>query len=152
MSATMAERPRLRKAANGVEGPIVGRWASEGLSAQAERRAMIALVAVFALFFQALVPQLAAASAGLGAAPICAPMTSGTGAGGGSAPASPLPGHPCQHCVCPAVMASPPPILTVLAIAYVVERIPFTPAIRTIKPFARAPPRPPGQGPPTPNA
>jgi len=74
-----------------------------------DRRAIAALLAVFALLVQALVPSLAAASVGpgqdLGA--ICAP------AGvthHGDAPGAPAqhPGGGCDHCVCPMAAAPPP--------------------------------------------
>ena len=109
---------------------------------------MIALVVVFALLIQALVPALAnAAPAGPGEQVIC------TGHGLGTIltsdiPAKGTPSGPCDHCVCPP-LASAPPVLAfaVARLSYAREAVPE--AIRgDMRPPARAPPRPPGQGPP----
>src|ERR1700753_2971192 len=78
-----------------------------------DKRAIAALLAVFALLVQALIPSLAAASAApgqdLGA--IC----SATGAHGHGGPGQPgtgapahQPGEGCDHCVCPMAAAPPP--------------------------------------------
>lgn len=121
------------------------------MGARAERRAVIALLAVFALLVQALIPSIA------GAAP--APLAQGvicTSAGMETAPADgSLPGHVgrCDHCVCPAAGAAPPPPAVDAAlprVTYVAAAAPLPRA--KPPPPARAPPRPPGQGPPPPNA
>jgi hypothetical protein len=123
-----------------------------GIDARAERRAMLAVVAVFALLFQALVPSLAAASADLGATPICRPLAAGSAQGGAGDPQAPDPGHHCQHCVCPATAGEPPPVQSHARVTYATA-LPPAPLHPFVEPPpARAPPRPPGQGPPPPNA
>lgn len=121
------------------------------MTARAERRAMVALVAVFALLVQALVPSLAAAGtlSGEGLS-ICTQAGLAPAPDGGSAPAPA--GHDCQHCVCPALTAEPPPVASVQPVAYAEPAAPVADTPRGVRPQARAPPRPPGQGPPTPNA
>jgi hypothetical protein len=148
----MAHRNRLRNPGIGLETAAVKAAPQRTMDARAERRAMIALFAVFALLFQAMVPSLASAAAGPGAAPICRPLADANAPAGSTDPAAPAPGQPCQHCVCPAIAAAPPPSLSILRIAYEVERAPMAPQPRALRPPARAPPRPPGQGPPLPNA
>ena len=114
------------------------------LERDAERRAMIALVAVFALLVQALVPALASAAPLAGERLlICTPH------GLQEAPAGDIQPEPaCQHCVCPAMASSSAPTPNVASVRYAGERIsPIAPR-RVRLPPARAPPRPPGQGPP----
>lgn len=121
------------------------------VSARAERRAMIALVAVFALLVQALVPSLA------GAAPIGPDVTAICTSHGlqvvptGDAPPDPGGGH-CDKCVCPPTAAPPPAPLAagLVRLALVLDDRPADPT--AAPPPARAPPRPFGQGPPAPNA
>lgn len=115
-----------------------------------ERRAMIALVALFALLVQALAPAFAVAGPMPdGAGVICTDMGVQTAP---NDPAPPAVDHACKHCVCPAPADLPPAVATVTRVAYVVAEAPRTAATRTLPPPARGPPRPPGQGPPASNA
>ncbi|HKP79067.1 MAG TPA: DUF2946 domain-containing protein, partial [Phenylobacterium sp.] len=70
---------------------------------------MIALVAVFALLVQALIPAFAsAAPAASGEMLICTQM--GLQASPGD-PGAPPPGdHACKHCLCPAPVTGAPPV------------------------------------------
>ncbi len=116
---------------------------------RAERRAMIALLAVFCLLVQALVPGLAAAApASAGELLICTEMGLQTAPDSGA----PAVSHACKHCVCPPLADSPPPVVSVVRLAYALEVSEPHPAPQIRIPPARAPPRPPGQGPPPPNA
>ena len=118
--------------------------------ARSERRAMIALVAVFALLVQALAPAFAVAG----------PMPDGgnvicTAMGLQTAPADSTPppvDHTCKHCVCPAPADLPPSPATKTRVAYSVTEAPTSAANRIVPPPGRGPPRPPGQGPPGSNA
>ena len=69
------------------------------------------------------------------------------------APATPhkgLAGMPCQDCLAAAMAAvTPAPVVAVQPVAYEIARADHAPALRLLAPRARAPPRPPGQGPPT---
>jgi len=121
-------------------------------SARHDRRAIVALFAVFALMVQALIPGLAMAGQPDPASIIC----TGTGvqaAGAPSTPAGPkkgLAGMPCQDCLAAAMAAvTPAPIVAIQPVAYAVARADHAPAISRLAPSARGPPRPPGQGPPT---
>lgn len=121
------------------------------MNGRAERRAMIALFAVFALFVQALIPTLANAAPGPGGSTaICTEMGLATVDDG--APGQPPAAHSCQHCVCPAIADTTAPIVQVLPVAYAVAEAPVADTPRGVRPLPRAPPRPPGQGPPIPNA
>jgi hypothetical protein len=119
------------------------------MGARAERRAMIALVAIFALLAQALIPSIAsAAPVGPGQQVIC------TGHGlqaiptGDPGPTKGSPARPCEHCVCPPLAAAPPTsAFAVAELSYSRETAPEA-VLRDLPPPARAPPRPPGQGPP----
>jgi hypothetical protein len=120
------------------------------MSASAERRAVIALLAVFALLVQALVPSIAnAARVGPGGQVICTGHGLQTIPTGDIAPAQGTPSRPCEHCVCPLLAAAPPPALTyaVARLSYSREAAPAA-APGDLPTPARAPPRPPGQGPP----
>ena len=126
----------------------MGRLRSRSNLTRADRRGMIALCAVFALLVQILAPGLASAGPALpdGSMLICA-----DGGQNGLAGAPIPPGgndHPCDHCVCPPSMAPPPTPLQAGRVAYVVAAAAPRPRIRYRIPPARAPPRPPGQGPP----
>jgi hypothetical protein len=108
---------------------------------------MLALVLVFAFLVQMLVPALAnAGAAASGQITICTTMGLQTVDTDGDEP--PKDAHDCQHCVCPAPVATAETLLTSIALTYTVEpaRVAETP--RGLRPQARAPPRPPGQGPP----
>lgn len=125
--------------------------AAQAMSARAERRAMIALLAVFALLVQALIPSVAtAATIPADGLAICSPAGLAAAADGGSAP--PPAAHDCQHCVCPAMTGQPPLSGSVRPVVYAPAVSPVADTPRGVRPHARAPPRPPGQGPPLPNA
>ncbi len=111
---------------------------------------MIALFAVFALLVQAMVPAIAnAAPLRAGEQVVCTDHGLQTVSLDDRAPAKgQAPAH-CEHCVCPPVAAQPPAIVAPTAlVAYVLELRPEA-APADLPPPARAPPRPPGQGPPT---
>ena len=111
---------------------------------------MIALVAVFALLVQVLLPAFAVAGPMPdGATLICTDMGLQT-APTDSAP--PAVDHACKHCLCPAPANAPPATASVVRIAYAVATAVAPEVRRTLPPPARAPPRPPGQGPPLTNA
>jgi hypothetical protein len=129
--------------------------ANRAFDARGERRALIALFAAFALILQALAPAAAMAAPGPGGAgvEIC------TGHGLSGAPAEKAPakdaaaGHACQHCVCPALATAAEahvPVSAPVRFFAQAARGALDPAVTP--PPARAPPRPPGQGPPTSNA
>lgn len=112
-----------------------------------------ALVGVFALLIQALVPAAAMAAGsdprtgliicvagGAEAVPYPGPPASGRMGFGGM---------PCQDCLAAAMAATTTPDLTVQPAAYVTARVEHVAAAIYLAPRARAPPRPPGQGPPT---
>jgi hypothetical protein len=108
---------------------------------------MIALCAAFALLVQILAPAFAAAGPRLpdGSLLICAD-------GGASPAGAPVPmgddDHSCDHCVCPAPVIAPAPTAAVQRVAYSVQAADPAPPPRFLTPPVRAPPRPPGQGPP----
>jgi hypothetical protein len=117
-----------------------------------EARGIAALLIVFALMVEALAPSAAMAAdwAPPGGMVICtsegmvtAPVDGDAGKANGFA------GVPCQDCLAAAMAFLPAPELAVLQVAYVGARVEHAsaPVLRT--PCARAPPRPPGQGPPT---
>jgi len=118
-----------------------------------DRRAIIALFAVFALLVQALIPS-AAMAAGPRLMPgdfIC------DSAGVHSAAADPSTGAqhkaqggmPCPFCLAACLAFVDTPRLAIHPVAYEVGRIEHVASAIEIAPRARAPPRPPGQGPPT---
>ena len=118
--------------------------------ARAERRAMIALVAMFVLLVQALVPAFAAAGPMPdGANLICTTMGVQQAPDDSTPPAT---DHTCRHCVCPAPADLPPAVAQATRVAYAVAEAPTSAANRTLPPPARGPPRPPGQGPPASDA
>jgi len=117
---------------------------------------MAALVAVFALMVQALVPAaaMAAAPGAGGVMVICTQNGTATVAFGQPGQAQGgksrgFAGMPCQDCLAAALAMTETPELAVQPVVYVAARIEHAPAERPIEPRARAPPRPPGQGPPT---
>lgn len=127
---------------------FVGRPTKRAKAERAERRAMIALVAVFALLVQALVPAFAsAAPAAAGEMLICTDIGLQTAPGDTGTP--PAADHSCKHCLCPAPATDPPSVVSVQRIAYAAVEAPASGRTRRLAPPARAPPRPPGQGPPT---
>jgi hypothetical protein len=58
-------------------------------------------------------------------------------------------GMPCQDCLAAAMAAVAPPSLDLQPVAYATARIEHVAYVALPAPRARAPPRPPGQGPPT---
>lgn len=119
---------------------------------RAERRAMIALAVVFAMLVQAFIPALAsAATVHDGQQVICTEMGLKTVQVGDQAPAKQAPAAPCEHCVCPPVAAQPPELTLPVALVAYTRAAPPEAADSDLPPPARAPPRPPGQGPPTAN-
>lgn len=120
------------------------------MTERGERRAMIAIVAIFALLVQAMLPSFATAAPRQAAdMPIC------TEKGLQTAPTDPgLPStdHVCKHCVCPVPAADSAPVISLPPAACAVQLVAAQPPADVGVPPARAPPRPPGQGPPLPNA
>jgi hypothetical protein len=110
---------------------------------------MIALFAAFALLVQALIPAIAsAAPPGDLALVICTSAGLQAAPGPDGHPGQPGGEHACQHCLCPAPATAAPPTFEPQPVAYVIAEAPrasFPPAAPAT---ARAPPRPPGQGPP----
>lgn len=123
------------------------------VTARAERRAMIALVAVFALLVQALIPAMAMAGP-LGAGPgmiVCAPVGPHDGSAGDAAPKQGAPTGTCDHCICatPAV-PTPPSAAAPIPVRYVAqaERLARPDDAPTPGRGLAAPP-PPSRGPPS---
>jgi hypothetical protein len=117
-----------------------------------ERRALAVLVAVLALLVQGLVPAAAMASAPTASAAMI--ICTGNGVTTVTEPGSPskpkgFAGMPCQDCLAATLAATQAsPALAILPVIYATARIERPPSERLIEPRARAPPRPPGQGPP----
>jgi hypothetical protein len=124
------------------------------MSARAERRAMVALVAVFVLLVQMLTPTLAVAqpAPGLGEQVICTGHGLQTIQTGDAAPTKGSPAAACDHCVCPPVAATPAAVIAPVAFRAFSRHAPPEAISADLPPPARAPPRPPGQGPPLSNA
>jgi hypothetical protein len=144
----MAHPPRLRSRRNGVKTTAMQIGGQMGR----ERRTLAVLVAVFALMVQALVP--AAAMAATPNASETMLICTGTGVttmSGQAAPSKPkgFAGMPCQDCLAAALAVTQLPTLAIQPVIYAGARIERAPVERLIEPRARAPPRPPGQGPPT---
>ena len=124
-------------------------------SAKHDRRALAALLAVFALMVQALIPAaaMAAAPGPAGALVICTAFGAQTVTPDGK-PAAPAPrkgfaGMPCRDCLAAAMSAvAPAPAPAVQPVVYQAARLEHAPPVRLDPPNARAPPRPLGQGPP----
>ncbi|HLZ82549.1 MAG TPA: DUF2946 family protein [Caulobacteraceae bacterium] len=115
-----------------------------------DRRAIVALFVMFALMVQALIPTSAMAASGDGHVTICTAEGTQTFAPDGK-PDSPAHHHgsACADCLAAAlVTATPPPALDIQPVAYTVSRVEHATPTDRIVPRARAPPRPPGQGPP----
>jgi hypothetical protein len=117
-----------------------------------ERRAIVALFAVFALLVQALIPAAALAGPRLVAGDLICDgghvRADAYGAPVGQHHRA-LGGMPCQDCLAAAMAAVAPPAPAVAPVAYAVARVEHAAAAPALEPRARAPPRPPGQGPPT---
>ena len=121
-----------------------------GRAMSRDGRALAALVAVFALMVQALVPVAAMAAAPDGSGAIICTQNGTTTVAFGGQPARPkgFAGMPCQDCLAAALAMTQTPELAVQPVIYQTGRVEHAPAERPVEPRARAPPRPPGQGPP----
>ena len=120
-------------------------------TARHDRRALVALFAVFALMVQALIPSAAMARPDPSAGQVICTAT-GTETvtpHGQPAPHKGFAGMPCQDCLAAAMACVVTPELAVRPVAYVTARVEHVAAAPLLEPRARAPPRPPGQGPPT---
>ncbi len=114
------------------------------------------VVALIALFFQAIVPAAAMAteSAGVQTIEICSDKGAQTiviGANG-KAKEKGFAGLPCQDCLSATLAVVVTPELAVTRVAYAAHQTAYVASHRTITPRARGPPRPFGQGPPDLNA
>jgi hypothetical protein len=118
-----------------------------------ERRALAALLGMLAIMVQALIPSAAmAAQQGSGETlQICTAMGLQTiKVDGGSQKPKGFAGLPCQDCLAAATaVVLPVPQPAVLRVAYATAFVPDVPRAELAPRAARAPPRPPGQGPPT---
>lgn len=115
---------------------------------------MAALLAIAALLIQALLPAAAmAAQARPGGATlvICTQMGPQTVKVGdaGKPHKGGFAGLPCPDCLVAASAALPAPEPLLLPISYAVAHVEHVAVRRTAPQLARAPPRPPSQGPPT---
>src|SRR5258705_12183873 len=119
------------------------------LTPRAERRAIVALFAIFALMVQALMPMAAVAAPGIAGDMICSahgvqpvPAESGPGK------AAPLRG--CDHCACPVAFAATPPAgIEIAQVVRFPEAAPPTVLAQGQTPGrGLAAPPPPSQGPP----
>jgi hypothetical protein len=108
-------------------------------------------MAILALLVQMLAPAaaMAAQSAG-GVQTICVAsgVTEAAVKGGKPAPHKGFAGLPCQNCLAVAHALIPAPTLDATPVVHAVVHVVRPPAARFDRQPARAPPRPPGQGPP----
>jgi len=116
-----------------------------------ERISLAAVLAVIALLVQALLPAAAMAAQAHGAQSIEICTSQGAksvviGADGKAHKS--FMGLPCQDCLAMTAAMTVTPVLAVDPVAYVVTRIRHDHAADMGLAMARAPPRPPGQGPP----
>lgn len=111
-------------------------------------RPIAAAFAVFALLIHVFMP-LSALAAPAAGAPTVICTIHGAQTVPGQAPDKGMPVSACQQCclAAAAVQASSPCVAVAAPIAY--QRLSLRPASQVRIAFARAPPRPPGQGPPT---
>jgi hypothetical protein len=144
----MAHLHRLRNRRIGVDSTAMRIGGERGR----DRRALAVLVAVLALLVQAFIPAAAMAAApdAAGVMVIC----TGTGVATVTDPAAPskpkgFAGMRCQNCLAVTLAVTEVPPLAIQPVIYTAQRIERAPVERLVKPRARAPPRPPGQGPPT---
>jgi hypothetical protein len=117
-----------------------------------DRRALAALLAVLALLVQALIPAAAIARPDASGGIVICTATGTQTIGSDGKPTVPhkgFGGMPCQDCLAVAMAAVVAPELAVQPVAYAAERVEHAPVTSLVQPRARAPPRPPGQGPPT---
>lgn len=115
-----------------------------------QRRA-VTLAAVLVFAAQALLPAaaMAAGAASATEAVICTPQGAKTIlVGEDGAPEKGFAGLPCDDCLMAATAFIASPDLQVLPVAYAVVLAPREQPSAAPAPRARAPPRPPGQGPP----
>ena len=113
------------------------------------------LVALVALIGQALLPAAALAAQGGGVSyqVLCTSDGAKTVAVDESGqPKKGFAGLPCQDCLAAAAALTFTPGLTVAPAAYAAQTVRHAAAADRPAPRARAPPRPPGQGPPNSNA
>jgi hypothetical protein len=120
------------------------------MSARAERRAIAALFAIFALLLQALAPVAAMASTGFAGDTICSAHGVQT-APADHAPAKGTPAHGCEHGCCPAAVSATPPDAVQLAqaVAYGASTPSLAPRQSPTPGRSLAAPPPPSQGPPS---
>ncbi|HEY2752500.1 DUF2946 domain-containing protein [Phenylobacterium sp.] len=119
------------------------------ISARNERRAIVALFAVFALLVQSLIPAAAMAGPRLVAGDLICEGGRVHADGTGVPANHKALGMPCQDCLAAAVVAIAPPIPELEPAAYAPAHVEHAAFIALLAPRARAPPRPFGQGPPT---
>lgn len=121
------------------------------ISTTLQRRA-VTLAAVLVFAFQALLPgaAMAASMASATQAVICTPQGAKTIlVSEDGAPEKGFAGLPCSDCLTAATAFIAAPELQALPVAYPTVFAPGERHSREPAPRARAPPRPPGQGPPT---
>jgi hypothetical protein len=117
-----------------------------------ETRTVWAVVAaVVALFSQALLPAASMAAESLGAVQVelCTDQGAKTvvlGADGKVRQG--FAGLPCHDCLAASFAVVTTPELAIAPVAYAVAVVRHQASVATVQPRARAPPRPPGQGPP----
>jgi hypothetical protein len=120
---------------------------------QNDRRAIAALFAVFALLVQALIPSAAMAAQRDDSAAqiICTGDSVHLVAPDGlaKAPHKGMAGMPCQDCLAVSIAAVITAPIAMEPVSYAIARVEHAPVRSVLAPRARAPPRPPGQGPPT---
>jgi hypothetical protein len=143
----MAYATPLRNRRMGVESAAMRIAAENGRPG----RALVALLALVAFWAQALAPA-AALAASRGEPPALVICTNeGVVTTAPKAPAQHrkgFAGMPCQDCLAASLAAIAPPELTARPVVYEIARIERTAPPRLVRPRARAPPRPLGQGPP----
>lgn len=119
---------------------------------RSQRRTLLAvLFAVAALLIQALLPaaSLAAEAAGAVRVELCTPDGAKTVVLDHDGQAQKgFAGLPCHDCLGATLAVTTTPTLSVVPIAYVAGPIVQTATLEVVLRGARAPPRPPGQGPP----
>jgi len=147
----MAKPSALRNRRIGVDSTAMPPARHIAHEPKHDGRALAGLLAVFALVVQAMIPSIAMARPDpSGALVIC--TASGTqiiAQHGRPTPHKGVAGMPCQDCLAAAMACVITPELAVQPVAYTADRIDHAPVMTLLTPRARAPPRPPGQGPPT---
>jgi hypothetical protein len=117
-----------------------------------EMRGLTVLFAVFALLIQALMPTAAMASRSDGPSAVVICTATGSqilSADGHLSKSKGFAGMPCQDCLAAAMAIVATPELAVQPVAYTAAKVEHAPVRHVFAARARAPPRPPGQGPPT---